>query len=84
MDLLRLREQGVDICVSKSGVISDNQIHVTSQTDGNSGPMARINSAGGWIPGDTDTERSITVDFGKVWERSVAFLQKIFCTLIKC
>jgi hypothetical protein len=49
-------------------VISDSQIRVTSQTDENFGAMARINSAGGWIPGDEDAERYITVDFGKVSE----------------
>jgi hypothetical protein len=57
------------LCVENLGEISDSQIYVTSETEGNTGVMARLNSAGGWTPGDTDNDHYITVDFGKVWER---------------
>lgn len=40
---------------------------MTSVIDDDNGVMARMNSAGGWTPSDTEDDHYITVDFGKVW-----------------
>ncbi|XP_074650327.1 uncharacterized protein LOC141905382 [Tubulanus polymorphus] len=49
----------------ESGIIEDNAITASSETEGNEANKARPLSGSGWIPKSTDTQKWIKVDLGK-------------------